>query len=639
MTREMRGLLSFSLIVFGVSGLVWAQSPAPPEPTVLVEARALPPSVSPAKVQRSEVCDGARLVLRYPDGRTVAVSKGFESACEPDVSYDGKRILFSGRPSAGEPWNIFEYEIDSGKTRQVTRDSGNCRSPIYLSAYYIITANEPWLQILFVSDAAGEYNERGTGKALNLYSCQLDGSEIKRITYNPSSDEDPFLCWDGRILFSSRRAGTAASDAGQTRIFNMNVDGTDLVAFSGLQGSPVQQMPTVTTHDLAVFVESALDAGAIGGTLGSVSLRRPMHTYRRLTGPAEGIFYSPAPLPDGSILVSRKASAGSSRFEVVKLDPESGTFTPWLSSSSSNLLYGRLVKARPQPDGRSSVVNENHPFGQFYCLNVGINDLKNGTQLQSLARRVRVLEGLPAHSESRDSMIPKRILGEVPLEADGSVFFEVPANTPVQLQLIDDKGMSLKSCGWIWARNKEPRGCIGCHEDGELVPDNRFVDAVKKPPVRLTAPAHLRRYVDFQRDVLPVIQKGCTTESCHSGGTSGADFRPPDGRTDSSGYVARIYARLNGGNPGSEGGEKRWIDPGRARTSPLVWHILGKITTLPWDGTVPNQNEGPPNMGKPLVQPAHAQVMIEWIDLGAHGGSRVQNAVEMEQKRLSGGDE
>ena len=31
---------------------------------------------------------------------------------------------------------------------------------------------------------------------------------------------------------------------------------------------------------------------------------------------------------------------------------------------------------------------------------------------------------------------------------------------------------------WIWAKNHESRGCIGCHEDGELAPDDRFAKAL-----------------------------------------------------------------------------------------------------------------------------------------------------------------
>ena len=57
----------------------------------------------------------------------------------------------------------------------------------------------------------------------------------------------------------------------------------------------------------------------------------------------------------------------------------------------------------------------------------------------------------------------------IAVEEDGSFNLEVPANTPIELQLLDDDGMALRRCGWIWAKNHEPRGCIGCHEDGELV--------------------------------------------------------------------------------------------------------------------------------------------------------------------------
>ena len=68
------------------------------------------------------------------------------------------------------------------------------------------------------------------------------------------------------------------------------------------------------------------------------------------------------------------------------------------------------------------------------------------------------------------------ILGEVPVEEDGSFNVEIPANTPIELQILDADGMALRSCGWIWAKNHEPRGCIGCHEDNELTPENRFVE-------------------------------------------------------------------------------------------------------------------------------------------------------------------
>jgi hypothetical protein len=41
----------------------------------------------------------------------------------------------------------------------------------------------------------------------------------------------------------------------------------------------------------------------------------------------------------------------------------------------------------------------------------------------------------------------------------------------------------------MWLRPNERRGCVGCHEDHELVPDNRVPLSVKKPPVKI--PVHV----------------------------------------------------------------------------------------------------------------------------------------------------
>ena len=40
---------------------------------------------------------GARIVVRHPDGQFTVLTKGFASACDPDVAYDGLRILFAGQ--------------------------------------------------------------------------------------------------------------------------------------------------------------------------------------------------------------------------------------------------------------------------------------------------------------------------------------------------------------------------------------------------------------------------------------------------------------------------------------------------------------------------------------------------------------
>ncbi|MGC8990736.1 MAG: hypothetical protein ACP5MD_11475, partial [Verrucomicrobiia bacterium] len=40
---------------------------------------------------------GARVAVVSPDGQTRVLSEGFHSACDPDVSLDGTRVLFAGK--------------------------------------------------------------------------------------------------------------------------------------------------------------------------------------------------------------------------------------------------------------------------------------------------------------------------------------------------------------------------------------------------------------------------------------------------------------------------------------------------------------------------------------------------------------
>ena len=60
----------------------------------------------------------------------------------------------------------------------------------------------------------------------------------------------------------------------------------------------------------------------------------------------------------------------------------------------------------------------------------------------------------------------KQILGEIPVEEDGSASFEVPANKFVYFQLLDkDKKMIQSMRSGTIIQSGEINGCIGCHED------------------------------------------------------------------------------------------------------------------------------------------------------------------------------
>ena len=137
-------------------------------------------------------------------------------------------------------------------------------------------------------------------------------------------------------------------------------------------------------------------------------------------------------------------------------------------------------------------------------------------------KKLRILEGIPLKQTAECAEVPliakRRILGEVDVAEDGSFNVEIPGSIPVQLQTLDKNGLALQTCNWIWAKNHEPRGCIGCHEDGELTPENSFVEALKRPSVVVTTPAEDRHSVDFRRDVMPIIESKCVT--CHGNSDS-----------------------------------------------------------------------------------------------------------------------
>jgi hypothetical protein len=564
-------------------------------------------------------------------------------------------MLFAGKRHPQDQWNIFEMALDGSDARQITRDVGNCRSPVYQSTFYTIVSPEPWYQITFVSDAPGEINEQGDRLSTSLYSCRMDGSEVRRLTFNPSNDFDPHVMPDGRVLYSSwQRSLLSHGVHGRVSLFSVNSDGTDVAIFSGTEGKRIKQTPCVTTQGLCVFVESDAASWDGAGRLAAVKMRRNLHSHQTIDTPGDTLFHSPSPLPDGDILASGRPKDDTGSHVVYRVNPVTGATSVLYDAPEYHDIQAQLVTSRPIPDGRSSVVNEADPNGQLYVLDYSISDTPDLTL--DIVRRIRVLEGLAEgrhgmNSNLSDSSRPgpssespfiaKRLLGEVPVETDGSVFVEVPANIPIQLQLLDSDGMALRTCGWIWVKNREPRGCIGCHEDGELAPPNRLVSAVEKPPYNLTLPPHRRRTVDFRRDVFPLVSSKCSPAACHASEGSGPVLIEPGGTPDEE--AARLYQRLM--TPSSETGESglsgKFVHPGRARTSPLVWHIMGRNTSRPWDKTSKSVATPPmPFASTSNMSPLEKRVIIEWIDMGARWRSLpVSDPLDSTSVETIGGDQ
>lgn len=625
---------------------------------------------------RAEYGEGGAIVRLDPDGTARVLTETFHSACDPAVSFDARRILFSAKKKPGDCWDIWEMDLDGGDALKITREQGNCRSPEYQSILYTLMAGgtsdagtDPWQQIMFVSDVAGTASEYG-GVATSLYSCTLEGAKIRRLTFNLGEALDPILMNDGRVLLACRQPmAQERSRWGGVTLYDLNIEGTDFALFCSDEGRRIRHMPCVTSDGLVVFVE----ADAIGwdgaGQLGSVTLRRPFHSYRPMTSDPATVYHSPSPLPGGGLLVSCRSAEGGGTFGIYRLDPRTGRKELVLDDPEFHDIQAKALLPRSRPDGRSSVLNESMPTGRLYCLNAYEAapamkpHLRPGT-----IKAVRVIEGVPLSSAGQNvsgrgaaftrggsdedaagrrrditgeapapqagrrgssapefpSIVPKRLLGLVPVEEDGSFHVELPPDVPVQLQTLDADGLALATCGWIWVKPREWRGCVGCHEDPELTPENRFVQAVRKPAVQLTLPPLKRRSVDFQRDIMPILAAKCA--ACHPGERSKLDLRD-----ERRGEINAAYETLVGLSDrpmkSDGGGSARgiailhpYVTPGRARTSLLAWKLMGRGTARPWDAGAAAvetiSTACPPPCAEQLtVQERRA--IFEWIDLGA----------------------
>ena len=79
-------------------------------------------------------------------------------------------------------------------------------------------------------------------------------------------------------------------------------------------------------------------------------------------------------------------------------------------------------------------------------------------------------------------------LGTAPVERDGSFFIQVPTEKPIQIEMLDATGKTLKrESGFFWMRRGEQRGCVGCHAGPETAPEN----AVPMILLKSTTPADM----------------------------------------------------------------------------------------------------------------------------------------------------
>lgn len=407
----------------------------------------------------------ARIVALDPDkpgGSLKVLTEGYYSARSPEISYDGKYLLFAGQQKQNDPWQIWEMNLADLKTRQVTTSLENSTDPAYL----------PGGRLVFSKGSVNDTLKAGH----SLYTCNLDGSDIKRITFNPHTYFGSTVLKDGRVLTISRQL---YPDHRDPVLMILRPDGTKAELFyKGTEGSALFSREWETSNGKIVFIES--DKGSMqGGKVISINYNRPLHTRVNLTSGIKGDFHTVFPLTSGRLLVSYRPSEAD-RYALYEFD-------------QGNKVLGKAIYNNPDYDVLEAVVVEKHerPKKLPSELDMGV---KSGLLL---CQDINVLDPQSAGIASRFPKASKievmgidSSLGVIQVEKDGSFYLKVIADKPFQIRTFDENGRVLyRPCGWIWIRPNERRGCVGCHEDHEQVPENRVPLAVKNLPIGV--PVHI----------------------------------------------------------------------------------------------------------------------------------------------------
>jgi hypothetical protein len=111
-----------------------------------------------------------------------------------------------------------------------------------------------------------------------------------------------------------------------------------------------------------------------------------------------------------------------------------------------------------------------------------------------------------------------RVLGTVPVEPDGSAYFEVPALRPVFFVARDEKGLGVKRMrSFTHVMPGETLSCVGCHENRVQTPDlpqTLNLTAMTRPPSTIAPVPETPEVFHYPRDIQPILDRHCL--ECHN---------------------------------------------------------------------------------------------------------------------------
>ncbi len=143
---------------------------------------------------------------------------------DPDVSYDGRRVLFAWKKSLDEDdFHLYEFDMATGRVRQLTSGLG-------FADYEGVYA--PNGQIIFNSTRCVQTVDCWWTEVSNLYTCDGNGRFLRRLGFDQVHTNFPTVMSDGRILYT-RWDYNDRSQMFSQGLFQMNPDGTGQTEYYG----------------------------------------------------------------------------------------------------------------------------------------------------------------------------------------------------------------------------------------------------------------------------------------------------------------------------------------------------------------------------------------------------------------------
>lgn len=499
---------------------------------------------------------------------------------DPDVSLDGTKIVFSYKSDRNDD-DFHLYVLDLAKYDEGGYSQTNIWECITQLTYGQGVADiEPqWLangKILFSSSRAVQRVDCWHTVVSNLFTCNADGSNIIRLGYDQVHTTYPTVTSDGRVLYT-RWDYNDRNQMYVQGVFQMFADGTNQTELYGNNTNNVTTL--LHTREIPGNSEKYISIASghhvyQGGKLCFVDLAKGENGKQSIeyifekpnnengenidTFAQEGVIYKyPYAINDKEFFVAR-ASAGwsgdksSTAFDMLYcVINDDGTIDiEIIATSKSGLPCGQIVPivSRDVFD-RPSMVNYGTDKGTYYVGNVYEGEAMEGVDAGA-AKYLRVVEleyrsyanGANASSGTgtADPFSPvstangawdiKRVLGIVDIEADGSALFQVPSDTPVYFQILDENGFMIQSMrSWSTLMPNETFSCVGCHEPKSTVPplNGGITDAMKKGVQLLRKDLWMddENYADYDPyhdsfgfsytdQIQPMLDESCI--SCHS---------------------------------------------------------------------------------------------------------------------------